>query len=249
MIRVTSFIKLIFVSFHVVVGVVTCTLIFPISSKKVRMGLIRKWAQLLLFYLRVRVETIGELPDFKKQTYILTSNHISWVDIFVIHSLHPVRFVSKSEVRHWPVFGWLADKSGTLFLQRQNRRATQAIGNDMVYALREGDSLGLFPESTTSNGQQILPFKSSMLQPAVSEKTPFLPIAIRYYLSNGKINPYIPFVGDMNFVSSLLGVVKSPQTTVKVAIGHIITPVDVHRRELAQILEKDTQTLLHEVLK
>ncbi|MBU6468016.1 MAG: 1-acyl-sn-glycerol-3-phosphate acyltransferase [Betaproteobacteria bacterium] len=204
---------------------------------------------MLLLYLNIRVEKVGELPDFKKQTYILTSNHISWVDIFVIHSLYPVRFVSKSEVRSWPIFGWLANRSGTLFLQRQNRKATHAIGHDMVFALREGDSLGLFPESTTSNGLQILPFKSSMLQPAVSEKTPFVPIALRYYLKNGKINHHIPFIGDMNFVSSLLGVLKSPKTTVKVAIGNTITPVDVHRRELAQILEKDTHTLLHEVLK
>ncbi len=249
MIRITSVIKLVFVSFHVVLGVMTCTLIFPVSSKKVRYGLIRKWAQILLFYLRIRVEKIGELPNFKNQTYILTSNHISWVDIFVIHSIYPVRFVSKSEVRSWPIFGWLANKSGTLFLERQNRKATHMIGNDMVIALREGDSLGLFPESTTSDGLQILPFKSSMLQPAVSEKIPFVPIALRYYLANGKLNPHIPFIGDMNFVSSLVGVLKSPRTTVRVAIGNTITPVDVHRRELAQILEKDTHTLLHEVLK
>jgi 1-acyl-sn-glycerol-3-phosphate acyltransferase len=166
------------------------------------------------------------------------------VDIFAIHSVRPVRFVSKAEVRHWPVFGWLAAKTGTLFLVRTSRKQTAAIGGEMEKVLSLGDSLGLFPESTTSEGHSVLPFRSAMLQAAVSRQTPILPVALQYRLHDGTANPHLPFVGEMTFAHSLIKVLTAPPSQVQIRVGSLVHPTQMHRRELAQRLEQITLDLL-----
>jgi 1-acyl-sn-glycerol-3-phosphate acyltransferase len=240
--------RLIIVCTHIVRGVITSALVLPSAPAQKRNALILNWSQVLLEKLRITVHIHGALPNPSQFPVILTSNHISWVDIFVIHCVSPMRFVSKSEVRQWPVFGWLAAKTGTLFLVRTSRRQTATIGNKMEEALMNGDSLGLFPEATTSEGYSILPFHSSMLQAAVSCQVSVLPVALRYRLHDGSNNPHIPFVGDMTFAQSLLHVLQGPPARVDVAVGDLVEPGVMNRRELARHLELLTSSLLQRSL-
>jgi len=222
----------------------TSALVLPGASAQRRDALILDWSQSLLKKLRITVHVHGALPARSEFPIMLTSNHISWVDIFVIHCVSPMRFVSKSEVRHWPIFGWLAFKTGTLFLERASRQQTAAIGGAMEEAFMNGDSLGLFPESTTSEGLTVLPFKSSMLQAAVSRQALILPVALRYRLHDGSANPHIPFIGDMTFAQSLIRVLQSQPSRVDVALGEALMPGAMNRRELARHLESITLSLL-----
>ncbi len=232
------------IQLHVFRGVIASALVLPWVGPKFRDRMIRDWSLGLLHKLRITVQVQGSLPDPGQHPVVLTSNHISWVDIFVIHSVRPVRFVSKAEVRQWPVFGWLAAKTGTLFLARASRKQTAAIGEEMEKALNQGDSLGLFPESTTSEGSSVLPFRSSMLQAAVSCQTPILPLALQYRLSDGTANPHLPFIGEMTFAHSLIKVLKAPPSHVRIQVGPLVHPSQMHRRELAQQLEQITLGLL-----
>ena len=234
------------VFWHVMRGVVTAFWVLPWADQRLRGRLIQNWARQLMHLLQITVDLQGHMPEPGTPPFILTSNHISWVDIFVIHSACPVRFVSKAEVRQWPVLGWLAAKTGTLFLHRASRRQTATIGREMEAVLRGGDCLGLFPESTTSDGSGVLPFRTSLLQPAVRTETPVLPIALHYSLTSGGANPHIPFVGDMTFAQSLLMVLTSPPSRANILIGAMIRPTPhEHRRELALQLENTTRNLLN----
>ncbi len=236
--------RLFIVSAHVLRGVLVTAWILPRLSREDRNQAIQRWARQLLQILRMDWRVSGALPSLDQFPVLLTSNHVSWVDIFVIQALYPVRFVSKSEVRAWPVFGWLAARTGTLFLVRASRRQTAEIGTQMQSVLAQGDSLGLFPESTTSDGQTLLPFRSPMLQAAVDSKRPLLPIFIHYKLSDGQPNPYLPFVGSMTFVESLLKILGGPAATVDIRIGPLTHPLQQHRRELAVLLEQHTRALM-----
>jgi 1-acyl-sn-glycerol-3-phosphate acyltransferase len=232
------------INWHIFRGVITSALVLPWVSPASRDRLIQNWSIGLLRKLRITVQVHGTLPSPGQMPVVLTSNHISWVDIFAIHSVRPVRFVSKAEVRHWPVFGWLAAKTGTLFLVRTSRKQTAAIGGEMEKVLSLGDSLGLFPESTTSEGHSVLPFRSAMLQAAVSRQTPILPVALQYRLHDGTANPHLPFVGEMTFAHSLIKVLTAPPSQVQIRVGSLVHPTQMHRRELAQRLEQITLDLL-----
>ncbi len=229
---------------HVLQGVLTTAVILPSLSPVQRDVRVRQWSARLMRILRIRVCVSGDWPSVESHPLILTSNHVSWVDIFALHSVHPVRFVSKAEVRHWPVFGWLAEKTGTLFLERGSRRQTAAIGESMASTLAAGESLGLFPESTTSTGESLLPFHSSMLQAAVGRGVPVLPVFLTYRLEDGSLNPYVPYVGEMTFVESFVRILNAPPSRVNIRVGPLVSSQGLHRRDLALQLEQITWQLL-----
>ena len=229
---------------HILRAVLTTALVLPWCSRARRHQLICHWSRTLLRHLRLTVQVQGAWPD-GPGPYLLTSNHISWVDIFVIHSVHPVRFVSKSEVRHWPVFGWLAARTGTLFLSRSSRRQTLEIGKTMIQVLQAGDDLGFFPESTTSDGTTILPFKTALLQSPLDCQATLLPVALRYSAPQGHDESAYPFIGNMTFTESLVRILKSPPSQVTLSLGtpHRATELGTDRRQLALQLHTLTQRL------
>ncbi|NDU88172.1 MAG: 1-acyl-sn-glycerol-3-phosphate acyltransferase [Ferrovum sp.] len=229
-------------------GVLTTALILPWCSRPRQQRLIREWSRSLLRSLGLTVSLHGTWPD-TPGPFLLTSNHVSWMDIFVIHSIHPVRFVSKSEVRQWPVFGWLAAKTGTLFLTRESRRQTMEIGVSMINALKQGDDLGLFPESTTSLGLTLLPFKTSLFQAPIDCAATLLPVALKYQIPPGAIESAYPFIGEMTFMESLIKVLQGPPTQVSLALGppYPVNTLSTERRSLALQLQHITQSLLDSI--
>ena len=97
---------------------------------------------------------------------LLVSNHLGYLDILVLASITPAVFVSKREIKSWPVVGWLAQMGGTLFVNRERRVQVGRVNDEIQAALNQGALVVLFPEGTSSNGQTVLPFKSSLLEPA-----------------------------------------------------------------------------------
>lgn len=232
-------------TFLILRGCFTLGLLWPNYSPSQRQASLQRWSSDLLRHLRLTVNLRGQWPC-NTNAHLLTSNHVSWTDIFIIQSRYPVRFISKSEVRHWPIFGWLATHTGTLFLDRHSRRQTLTIGQEMISILNQGESIGLFPESTTSAGQDVLPFKTSLLQAPLDCQATLLPVALRYHPPYEKTESAYPFIGEMSFLTSLKRILLSPPSQVTLTVGK---PCPSHqlgndRRILAQRLHAITRELL-----
>jgi 1-acyl-sn-glycerol-3-phosphate acyltransferase len=163
---------------------------------------IRRWSRTLLGLLGVRLHVHGALPHGEAPVLVV-ANHVSWLDIFAVLATHVVRFVSKSEIRSWPVMGYLAARSGTLFLQRDRSRHAHRIGHEMADALRAGDVVAIFPEGTTTDGTKVLPFHASLLQPAITTGALVQPVAIRFLRSNGTVCTEVAYDGDRTLADTV----------------------------------------------
>lgn len=171
-----------------------------------------RWASRLMVILGVRVETEGELPG---GGVVLVANHVSWLDIHVLHALLPCRFVSKAEVRGWPVIGTLAEAVGTLFLTRERKSDALRVNGLIAERLVQGEILALFPEGTTSDGVGLLPFYPFLFQPAVDAGCPVIPCVIRYQGMDGNPCPDAAYYGDMSLLQSLWRITRLPELTAR----------------------------------
>ncbi|MDF3823608.1 lysophospholipid acyltransferase family protein, partial [Leptospira sp. 96542] len=120
------------------------------------------WARALLRHLGLRVEVQGDVVS--PGPLLLVSNHISWLDIMSLHAARYCRFVAKADIQRWPLVGRLVTGAGTLYIQRDSRRDAMRVVQHIAERLRAGEVLAVFPEGTTSDGQDLLPFHANLLQ-------------------------------------------------------------------------------------
>jgi 1-acyl-sn-glycerol-3-phosphate acyltransferase len=147
--------------------------------------------------------------------------------------MRPAQFVSKVEVRSWPIVGWLASKTGTLFIDRTKRHDTARVNNELAAILSGGGCVAVFPEGTTSDGTMLRHFHASLLQPAVQSQSQIWPVAIRYTQSDGTPNMAPAYVDDLTFADSLILILS--QAVIYAEVQYL-PPIDAHgktRRELA----------------
>ncbi len=176
---------------------------------------------------------------------MIAANHVSWLDIFAIMSIRPALFIAKSEIRRWPGAGWIADRAGTLFVHRARRHDTGRITARVHEVLLRGDCVGLFPEGTTTQGDRLLPFHTSLFEPAVANEATIHPAAIRYENADGSPRADFAYVGDMTFLESLARVVAGRGVVVRVDFGPPIEPSEGRdRREAARLAHQRVATLL-----
>ncbi|MEO0496630.1 MAG: lysophospholipid acyltransferase family protein [Pseudomonadota bacterium] len=134
------------------------------------------WHRVMRFFLRVEVRVEGEAMPTRP--LLLIANHQNWLDIVVLGSVMPLCFIAKSEVRGWPGFGWLARLQRTVFVARDRRSATGASVGEIAERMTQGDVMVLFAEGTTSDGNRILPFRSSLIGAAQqAERTGHVDVA------------------------------------------------------------------------
>jgi 1-acyl-sn-glycerol-3-phosphate acyltransferase len=188
---------------HLLIGVVIVATTFNWRSQASRARVIQWWSQRLLKVLGIEVQLIGVCPGHYPGNTVLVSNHISWIDIFVINAKTVSRFVAKAEVRDWPLIGWLSLKTGTLFITREKRQDTVKVNQQVATALAEGDCIAIFPEGSTTDGRTLRAFNSSLLQPAVSSGATVIPVAIRYRTRAGDYTDAAAYVDDMSLVDSM----------------------------------------------
>ena len=151
---------------------------------------------------------------------LFAANHISWSDIPVLGSITPLRFLSKSEVGHWPVIGWLAGQAGTCFIKRGSGQARR-IKADMCRHLHAGESVLIYPEGTTSNGISVLPMHGLLLSAAREAGVPIQPITIGYRRQR-RPDALAPFIGDDSFHHHLVQLLKQPPMQVQVIFHPVI---------------------------
>ncbi len=176
-------------------GLFTVLVLFPFGGERFRRGAIRHWSRMLIATCGVRprvvrtggVRPLAELPAGR----LVVANHISWIDIFVIHSQCPCSFVAKDEIRRWPLLGTLVARTGTLFIERGKRRAVHRMIEHIERRLQAGGRVAVFPEGTKSDGRRLLPFHANLIEGAVRAGVPVAPVGIRYVDGNGESSPLL----------------------------------------------------------
>ena len=196
--------------------------------------IVRGWSAALLDILHVRISTSGTVALHEITGGLIVANHISWLDVIVMNSVLPLRFVAKSEVRGWPVIGWLCAQAQTLFIARHKRSDTARTNGKMIELLQQGNCLALFPEGTTTDGSQVKHFHASLLQPAIDAQTTIYPVAIRYHDRNGKPNTDAAYIDEMTFIESLWKILCSRDLHVHLNATTALDTQSAHRRTLAQ---------------
>jgi 1-acyl-sn-glycerol-3-phosphate acyltransferase len=226
---------------HLVWGVTLAGLLFPLIGTARRDRVIMGWARRLLRVLGVQVRLAA--PPVLPGGALLVCNHVSWLDIYLIFAAQRVHFVSKAEVRAWPVAGWLARKSGTLFIERGRRADTARINAEMRSLMQGGAWVAVFPEGTTSDGRGLRRFLPSLLQPAVELSCPIVPAALRYRTLAGDYSPAPAYIDNISMWQSLKNIVGEPGIVAELAFGEPILPSG-HRRDLAAQAEAACARLL-----
>jgi 1-acyl-sn-glycerol-3-phosphate acyltransferase len=201
---------------HILHGVWVAWREFDGASAAHRCARIQWWSAKLLALLGMRLQPMGR---FQLGPQLVVANHVSWLDITAVHAVCPqARFVSKSDVKAWPVLGWLIGAAGTLFIERENKRDALRVVHQSAQALREGDTVAVFPEGTTSDGHHLLPFHANLLQAAVATGTPLQPLALRFSDPDHAISPAAAYIGDMTLAESLWTIVCAEGLVVHIDI-------------------------------
>jgi 1-acyl-sn-glycerol-3-phosphate acyltransferase len=224
-------------------GALICALLFPFLEPPARMRHVGGWARRTLHRLGVTLEVTGA-P--RPGPLLLAANHVSWLDILVIDAVQPVRFVSKADVRHWPLLGWMVACGGTLFIERESRRDAMRVVHQMAQALQAGDHLAVFPEGTTGAGPQLLPFHANLLQAAVATHVPVQAVALRFADASARFSPAVSYVGDTSLLQSLWWVACADRLCAHVDFLEPQRTDATDRRALAQALRAQIAAALHE---
>jgi len=224
-------------AFHLLLAVLLCIamIILPRNISRV---LIQHWAKRLLRILKIKITLSGEVLKFLgKDSYLVVSNHISWLDIPVIFSLKPITFVSATDIKTWPIIGMLAKISGAIFVDRDRKSSLIEVIQAMNQHFKnDKQSICIFPEGITSNGYQVLPFKSNLFQSAFESNKLLLPLSIKYK-ENNVITNRTSFHGSTTLLQSFKRVAKSNHIEVDVNIGYPMKPTQ-SRKDLSVKLQK-----------
>jgi 1-acyl-sn-glycerol-3-phosphate acyltransferase len=216
---------------HLVTGTLL-TLAFarrrPDGSYRYRPDIVHWWHRRACRILVIRVAVSGRAPS---GSALLVANHVSWLDVPVLGGLGPTAFLSKAEVRAWPLVGWLAAAAGTQFIARGSGEAS-AVGERIGNHLLDHGCLALFPEGTTTDGSLVKPFFPRLLAAASASGVPVVPVALRFE-RDGALDPVAPFVGEETILRHLRRVLTAREFRVKVAFCEPLDPARFDRRGLA----------------
>lgn len=161
-------------------------------------------------------------------------NHISWLDISILGALIPTHFLSKVEVKNWPVIGFLATRAGTLYIERGYHHATVEANHAMQHALENRDNVVLFAEGTTTEGTP-RKFHGRLMQSAIDAESLVQPVAIFYPDDSGqRINRKILYINETHFVRSVFSILGQKNIPAEI---HFLTPISATgktRNELAR---------------
>ena len=217
------------VGLHLLRGLVTVAFVYPRIDAARKLALKQQWSGRLLETLGISLNYAGQVP----QAGLLVANHVSFIDIFAINALVPSSFVSKDDVHAWPLIGWLARHTDTLFLERGSRAAAQRARENIVAHLRAQARVVVFPEGTTTIGDHVLPFHSALFQSAIDASVDVVPIAITYVDANAARTYAAAFAGETTLIECLWAIACTPRITVRVNFLPVLAAAYMERRELS----------------
>ena len=212
----------------------------PTASMRLRSGervdhrTIRAWSSGLLRIFGFRLRRVGvPLPG----AALFVANHVSWIDITLLHSQHAVGFVAKSEISRWPLVGWLASRAGTIYHRRGNEHSLRDVMEQMVARLRAGSAIGVFPEGGTGDGTALRVFHARILQTAVDADVPVQPVALCYG-ERASWQTQVAFAPGELFLHNFVRLLGDRARDAEVHFLEPVAPVAGGRRGMAETARK-----------
>ena len=230
---------------HVAQGLLVTLLVYPRVKPRIRAAITQAWSEKMLRVLNITLAIHGARPAEHTNKLFVVANHVSWLDIFVINATAPSRFVAKSEIRDWPIAGALCDAAGTIFVHRTKRSDTARINAEIHDALEQGDTVAIFPEGTTTAGDRLLKFHTSLFEPAVVNEARLAPAAIRYRNTNGEANYAAVFIGETTFVQSISAIIAQKKMIADITFAPAIEATALSRRDAALHAENAIAAILN----
>jgi 1-acyl-sn-glycerol-3-phosphate acyltransferase len=227
---------------HLLHGMWTVWTRFPRASAQQRLDMNRKWSLRMLQLCGMRLVVHNDAARLDEGVLVV-ANHVSWIDIYVINAWRPTPFVSKAEIRKWPVVGWLAQQLDTVFVQREKRSDAKRIMHELAERLNAGEKMCVFPEGTTTDGVGLLPFHANMFQAAVSASRPVQPVCLMYEDAQGRQSTAPAYIGELSLGQSLDALLRARPLTAHVYVGAPLAP-GADRRLLAAEAEGAVRTAL-----
>ncbi len=192
--------------------------------------IIQWWQGRVVRLLGLRLRVSGKpLPG----PALLVANHISWLDIPALGSLQHMAFLSKAEVRAWPLMGWMAEFGGTLFIERGNHQSA-IIRESIQRRLDEGETVVFFPEGTTTDGSEVCRFHPRLFAAVQRNGSSLQPVSLRYRPAPGR-ESVAPFIGDDELLPHLMRVLREPWIEVEICFLKALEPGEMDRKSLAEI--------------
>ncbi len=197
----------------IAVGLISVGVVYPFASQARREWMNRIWSRVLLRVCGLSVSVSGDA--LMTGPVLFVANHVSWIDIFVMNAVRPTAFIAKSEIRSWPIVGWLVAGAGTVFIERGQRRAVHGVGLAMRERFDQGAAVGLYPEGTTSDGLALLPLHAGLVEPALFAGAPIQPVALIYARQDDR-RGFPAFVGDETLVANVCRILGARGLNVRV---------------------------------
>lgn len=212
---------------------------FPRYTREQKLEAIRQWSSQTLRTMGVEVRVVSP-RHVEDLPHLLVSNHVSWLDVLIIQSLHPSVFVAKKEVGQWPVVGAIAKACGVVFVDRSSPSSAKKMVDDVANALHHGYRVAGFPEGTSSEGHAVSLFHANLFEASIHRQVDVQPIALRYVNAHtGDLSVIPAFVGEMGFLESLHRIMSAELITVDVHLGAQISPAGHSRRTLAHLAHRN----------
>lgn len=216
---------------HLATGIAAVLVVVPLAGRRVARIFRHRWCHALLRILGVKLDIRGEELG---HGVLLVANHVSWIDILVVNALTPSAFVSKAEVRGWPLIGWLAVRNETVFLRRGSRGHAKIVNSEIAALLASGCNVALFPEGTTTDGSHVLHFHAALLQPAVESGARVQAVAISYRTADGRFTRSPAYDGEVTLAESLATIIATRNIVARVQVAPSLSSIGSTRRELAR---------------
>jgi 1-acyl-sn-glycerol-3-phosphate acyltransferase len=221
------------VALHLVFGM-SLAVMYPYLDQNRQRRILKNWSRQLLAILNIGIQIEGQQPARGEGGCLIVANHVSWLDVYVLNAIHPARFIAKSEVREWPLIGWMARRCGTIFIERSIRRNASLINRRASLLLKQGACVGLFPEGTTTDGKRVGHFHSALIQPAIDAGVKVCPMALRYQDEMGQASSAAPFIGDTTLLQSIWRILRCRHLNALVVFSIALPAANENRRVLAR---------------
>lgn len=240
--RVRAVWRLLWALSHIAGGLWTIWRLFPQLDQPAKEARVHAWAQAMLRGVGITLVVHGQ--PVVSGPALLVANHLSWLDIVVMHASRYCRFVSKSDIKHWPLIGTLAGGAGTLYIERSSKRDAHRVVHQMAERLRLGEVLAVFPEGTTADGISLKPFHANLLQAAISADAPVQPVALRFVDAGTGQTCFAPrYIDDDSIFVSIWETLCVRELRAEVVFGEPQHCQGRDRRNWAADLQKEVEGL------
>ncbi len=181
---------------------------YPLLKHRARQSIMQRWSCALLDMLRVRLEIVGQVPDYHERGMVLVANRVSRLDVLLLNAVRPACFIARSEVRCWPLLGMLYWLARTIFIMPNIRRDIMRTRSRIAAMLKQGESVVMFPESVPGGGSKVRPFRPLLFRCATDAGASLCPVAIYYHDTAGQHSNHTFLAAGIAFLHSIRTILR-----------------------------------------